>query len=194
MPAGERRVVGRAAAGDDARRPPRARARGSCSTFSNWRRWTIAPVSVASSAGQPGAQRVHPLARAARRTRRAATRWTSRREVEPHDWPCQVKFMPRSAPSIAALEVGVGEDDDRVLAAELERHGLDDVRRRRAAGSPADLGRAGEGDPAHRRGASTSASPASSPSPVTTLTTPGGNTSRRARRGAAPRSRCARRA
>ena len=53
--------------------------------------------------------------------------------------------MPWNEPLTAALEVGVGQDDVRRLAAELERHALE-----RPPGLRADLaadgGRAGEGD------------------------------------------------
>ena len=53
--------------------------------------------------------------------------------------------MPWKEPLTAALEVGVGEDDVRALAAELERHPL---QRPPALGADlaADHGRAGEGD------------------------------------------------
>ena len=53
--------------------------------------------------------------------------------------------MPLKEPLIAALEIGVGQDDVRALAAELERHALE-----RPAALLADLapdhGRAREGD------------------------------------------------
>ena len=71
-------------------------------------------------------------------------RSTRIRERAQQSWPALPKTADGAA-AAAALDVGVGEDDVRRLAAELERHPLD--RLRRARGDPApDLGRAGEGD------------------------------------------------
>ena len=73
-----------------------------------------------------------------------APRSTRIRERAQQSWPA----LPKTAAGAGGrgrLEVGVGEDHVRRLAAELERHPLD--RLRGAGGDPAaDLGRAGEGD------------------------------------------------
>ena len=72
------------------------------------------------------------------------------------------------------LEVGVGEDDVRRLAAELERHPLD--RLRGAGGDPAaDLGRAGERDLGDVGVLDQAAARRPSPGPATTLSTPSGS-------------------
>ena len=71
------------------------------------------------------------------------------------------------------VEVGVGEDDDAVLAAELERDALEP-----APGALRDAlaghGRAGERDDRRRPGCRRSRRRPRRPSPVTRLTTPGG--------------------
>ena len=71
------------------------------------------------------------------------------------------------------VEVGIGEDDLRALAAELERH-RHGVLRRRGLHQRADRDRAGEREVVRRRDAPASAAPASSPRPGTTLSAPAG--------------------
>ena len=86
-------------------------------------------------------------------------------------WPL-LKKMPFAAPCDRRLEVGVGEDHVRRLAAELERDLLE-VAGSRLDDQLADLGRAGERDlvDAVVRGQSRRRRP---PNPVTMLTTPVG--------------------
>ena len=83
------------------------------------------------------------------------------------------------------VEVGIVEDDERRLAAELQKHRLQ-VAGRCLGDDPADPRRAGEVDPPHGRMARSGprrSSPASSGALVTTLTTPRGSpASRKARR------------
>ena len=71
------------------------------------------------------------------------------------------------------LDVGVGEDDVRGLAAELERDALDRVGR--ARGDPAaDLGRAGEGDLGDVGVLDQAVAADLLPGPATTFSTPSG--------------------
>ena len=70
------------------------------------------------------------------------------------------------------VDVGVGEDDVRRLAAELERDVLDALRRGRVDRGAGRIA-AGEGDLGDR-GCSTRAAPISEPKPVTVLITPSG--------------------
>ena len=84
-----------------------------------------------------------------------------------------LKKMPEVRALEGGVQVGVGEDDVRRLAAQLERDALE-VAGGRLRRSPADVGRAGEGDLVDVRVAA-SAAPAVSPKPVTTLNTPSGS-------------------
>ena len=79
--------------------------------------------------------------------RSSALRSTRIRERAQQSWPA----LPKTASGRhrgRLLEVGVGEDDVRALAAQLERDALDRRRRARRDRAP-DLGRAGEGDLGH---------------------------------------------
>ena len=58
----------------------------------------------------------------------SAARSTRIRERAQQSWPALPNTAPGAA-AAAALEVGVGEDDVGRLAAELERHALDRLRR-----------------------------------------------------------------
>jgi hypothetical protein len=87
--------------------------------LSYWPRWTIAPVSVASSVDEES------RSRAARLT-----------------LPGEVHAAQRAVDR--EIQIGVGEHDDRVLAAELERDGLDDLRRGARLDPSADRRRADE--------------------------------------------------
>ena len=69
---------------------------------------------------------------------------TSRREPAQQTWPWLNQIEVDHALD-RAVDVGVVEDDERRLAAELQRQALA-AARRRLADRPADLGRAGEGD------------------------------------------------
>ena len=138
----EARPVGRLAAdrhrrvvGDERARPARAGAA-----------LMSGPICVASSSGSP--TRTPPTASSSASMKRSSA-------LRSHE-------DPRARAAVLAgvaehrqrrrrrgpLEVGVGEDDVRALAAQLERDALD--RRRRAGRDRApDLGRAGEGDLGH---------------------------------------------
>ena len=88
------------------------------------------------SAGRPRRRRSKPSAdlqlrrgvgEARRRTRRRSPSCTSIRLAEMHVWP-ELRNLQMSAPATALVEVGVVEDDERRVAAELERDLLHLVR------------------------------------------------------------------
>ena len=134
--------------GDD-RRARRA-ARSTCPTTPpSCSAETSGPRSTPSS--QPGPTRIASARRraGARRPSACTDRSTSSREPAMHAWPAVLERAGQRALD-RGVEVGVGEDDVRVLAAELERHALDRGRRR-AHDVLADLGRAGERELVHAR-------------------------------------------
>ena len=122
---------------------------------------------TARRAGSAGARR-----RARRRTSSWIDSSTSSRAPAEQTWP-ECRKTAVSAIVEGDLEVGVGEDDVGVLAAELEG----DLLHRRGGGGhdpPAGLEAAGERDQVDARVASTSGAPASGPAPSTRLPTPAG--------------------
>ena len=117
-------------------------------------------------------QRFRQLAPVRLTTSSCSEACTNTREVELQDWPCRFMFMPLMAASCRLLGIGIGENDDRILAAEFEADALEAGRRLLAMIRPVGT------DPTKpmRRtsGWRTSAEP-TLPSPVMMLTTPAGN-------------------
>ena len=125
------------------RAPPRPPSRISRSMRSSWTGATIAPTSVDLSSGSP----TRSLAMRARSFAVKCVRDAFGRQ-QPRARAADLPLVEPDRVDDAldrAVEIGVLEDDERRLAAELERQLLAGSRGRLADGA-ADLGRAGEGD------------------------------------------------
>ena len=138
---------GRRAADDAPRRPRPTAPRTSSSTLSTASSLTSGPPGCRRRAGAD-AQRAHPLGEPA-----ANSSATDALDVEAVGRGARLAAVAHLGDHRAVergVEVGVGEDEERRVAAELHR-AVDDLVGRLLEQHPADLGRAGERQLAHPR-------------------------------------------